>query len=219
MAEALPRRDSGAVLLDISIAMGAATPEWPGDTPFACAWSWRIAAGASVNVSALTTSPHVGTHADAPLHVRDAGAPSHELPLDAFMGPAIVCGTREREGVLSLDDLSGLPAHGPIERLLLRTGCSVSAGSFPPVWPALAPEAVRELARRGLRLLGVDSPSVDLRESTTLAVHHELFLAGAYNLENLNLHTVPDGEYELVALPVLIHGADAAPARAVLRAR
>ena len=55
---------------DITIAMGAGTPEWPGDTPFSCGWAWDMAAGASVNVGKVTTSLHVGTHADAPLHER-----------------------------------------------------------------------------------------------------------------------------------------------------
>lgn len=206
-------------LRDISIAMGAGTPEWPGDTPFQCAWSARIAAGASVNLSALTTSPHVGTHADAPLHVREGAAAAETLPLAAFAGPAIVCGTRVRTGPVELDALEDLPADGPIERLLLRTGCSVAAGRFPQTWPALTPSAVRALCARGLRLLGVDAPSVDARESTTLETHHALFDAGAVNLENLDLRAVPHGAYELIALPLLVCGADAAPARAVLRPR
>ncbi|HEX6536390.1 MAG TPA: cyclase family protein [Gemmatimonadaceae bacterium] len=206
------------MLRDISIAMAAGTPEWPGDTPFSCRWTWERARGESVNVSAITASPHVGTHADAPLHVRDGWPASHELPLDAFAGHAVVYGVPGEPRPLGLDDLAGLPG-GRIERLLLRTGRSVAEGIFPHAWPALTPDVVRALLARGLRLLGVDAPSVDARESTTLEVHHALFEGGAYNLENLDLRGVPDGEYDLFAFPVKVHGADAAPARAVLRAR
>ncbi|HEU4642255.1 MAG TPA: cyclase family protein [Gemmatimonadaceae bacterium] len=204
------------MLHDISIAMGAGTPEWPGDTPFSCRWTWEMARGESVNVSAVTTSPHVGTHADAPLHVRDGWPASHELPLDAFAGRAVVCTVPEDARVIGLDDLAGLPG-GRIERLLLRTGRSIAGGIFPHAWPALAPEVVRALLGRGLVLLGVDAPSVDARESTALEVHHALFEGGAYNLENLDLRGVADGEYELYAYPVKVHGVDAAPVRAVLR--
>lgn len=206
------------MLRDISIAMGAGTPEWPGDTPFSCRWTWEMARGESVNVSAITSSPHVGTHADAPLHVHDGWPASHELPLDAFAGRAVVRSVPEGADAVGLDDLAGLPG-GRIERLLLRTGRSVAGGIFPHAWPALTVEAVRALLGRGLRLLGVDAPSVDARESTTLDVHQALFEGGAYNLENLDLRGIADGEYDLYAFPVKVHGADAAPVRAVLRAR
>lgn len=194
-------------LRDISIAVGPDTPAWPGDTPYSCGWTWRMARGDSVNVSAITSSPHVGTHADAPFHVDDAWAASDALPLDVFLGPAIVCG---------IDDLDRLP-DGPVPRLLVRTGGSIAGGRFPDRWPALGTDRVRALLGRGLRLLGVDAPSVDLRESTTLDVHRALFAGGAYNLENLDLSGVPDGTYDLAALPLRIVGLDAAPVRAVLR--
>jgi arylformamidase len=101
--------------------------------------------------------------------------------------------------------------------LLLRTGRSIAGGTFPESWPSLSPAAARELLARGLRLLGTDAPSVDPRSDTELAVHHELFRGGASILENLDLHAIPDGTYELTAYPLKIAGADAAPVRAVLR--
>ncbi|MEJ7809731.1 MAG: cyclase family protein [Gemmatimonadaceae bacterium] len=206
------------VLRDVSIILGTGTPEWPDDTPYSCGWTWAIANGASVNVSAYTASPHVGTHADAPLHVRDGWIASHELPLDAFVGPAQVCGVVAGRAALGVRDLTGLPPGGRIERLIVRTGHTIARGTFPAWWPALTPEAVDELVGRGLRLLALDAPSVDARESTALEVHVALFSAGAFNLENLDLRGVPDGAYELLALPLRIEGLDAAPARAVLRA-
>jgi arylformamidase len=202
-------------LRDISIVVRPGTPEWPGDTPYSCRWTWQMAAGASVNVSLFTMSPHIGTHADAPLHVRDGRPASDSLTAEAFLGPAIVVGLEGTDGPVDVDALSPrLPRR--VERLLLRTGRTIAAGMFPATWPALTPASVRWLAARGLRLLGVDAPSVDDRESKTLDTHHALFDAGASILENLDLRGVSDGRYELIALPLRIAGLDAAPVRAVL---
>lgn len=202
---------------DISIPMGASTPEWPGDQPFSCGWTQTLAGGGSVNLSAITTSPHVGTHADAPLHVRDGWPASHEVPLSPFAGRAIVCTVDASLETIEMSHLRALPSSGRVERLLLRTDCSVASGRFPERWPVMSVSAIRSLLQRGLVLLGVDTPSVDPRYSKTLEVHHELFGGGAFNLESLDLRGVDDGEYELVAYPVLLHGVDAAPVRAVLR--
>jgi arylformamidase len=202
-------------LHDISVLTGAWTPEWPGDTPFSCGWTARIADGSSVNLTAITSSPHVGTHADAPLHVADGGAGAESLPLDAFIGRALVVDVSGPPRDLGTEWAERLP--NGTARLLLRTGASIASGTFPADWPALSAEAAEVLVRRGLRLLGVDAPSVDRRESKTLAVHHALFGGGAQVLENLDLREISDGEYELSAAPVKWAGVDAAPVRAVLR--
>lgn len=203
-------------LRDISVLVDAGTPEWPGDVPWSCGWTLRIAEGAAINLSSTAGSPHVGTHADAPMHVHDGWAASDALPLDAFLGPALVLDVSGSAGghiVLAPDDarLAG------VERLLLRTGHGIATGRFPERWPVLHAATAAALAARGLRLLGVDAPSVDERESKTLAVHHALFGGGAYILENLDLRDVPEGRYELLALPQRLAGLDAAPVRAVLR--
>jgi arylformamidase len=204
------------VIRDISIALREGTPEWPGDTPYACRWASLIANGESVNVSAVIGSPHVGTHADAPVHVHDGWPGSHELPLDAFVGDATVVDVSAMPGIIEASDLAyDADEHG--ERLLLRTGRTIAGGQFPAEWPTLSEACVRTLVGRGLRLLGVDAPSVDPRDSKTLPVHHMLFSANAYILENLDLRRVPPGPYELIALPLKLMSLDAAPVRAVLR--
>ena len=205
------------MLHDISIAVRPGTPEWPGDTPYSCGWSWAMSRGASVNVSTLTTSPHVGTHADAPLHVRDGWPGVDELPLAAFHGPAVVVDASGARGAIGLAELERAGAPHGVERLLLRTGRTIADGSFPEGWPVLDDACVRALLAAGLRLLGVDAPSVDERESKNLPVHHALFGAGACVLENLDLRDVPAGPHELIAFPVKLVGLDAAPVRAVLR--
>jgi arylformamidase len=203
-------------LRDISITLAAGTPEWPGDTPYSCGWTWQIAEGASVNVSAYTTSPHCGTHADAPLHVRDGWPAADAMPLEVFAGAARVVTVDPAPRTLELSDIPALGV-GRIERLLLRTSCSIAGGTFPVAWPVLSLEAVSALMERGLRLLGVDAPSVDPRESKELPVHQALFAGRAYILENLDLRGVADGTYDLIALPVKLAGLDAAPVRAALR--
>ena len=204
------------MLYDVSVAVRVGTPEWPGDAPFDCGWTARISDGASVNLSATSGSPHVGTHADAPLHVHDGWPASDALPLGAFLGDALVLDVSDAgAGPLSLgpDD----PRLDGVERLLLRTGRTIATGRFPADWPVLSTQFATALAQGGVRLVGVDAPSVDARESKSLEVHRALFAGGAFVLENLDLRDVPEGRYELIALPQRLVGLDAAPVRAVLR--
>lgn len=210
------------VLHDLSVVLRPGTTEWPGDRPYECGWTLRMAEGASINLGWMATSPHVGTHADAPLHVLPGAPGAEAFPLDVFGGPATVIelppGAMARATAgganVELADLEPLlPAH--MERLLVRTGVDAASG-FPTAWPALSPRCVQALCARGLRLLGVDAPSVDPRESKTLDTHRTLFGAGAYNLENLDLRDVPPGRYVLAAYPMRLEGLDAAPVRAVL---
>ena len=204
------------MLHDISVAVRVGTPEWPGDAPFACGWTARIADGSSVNLSCVGGSPHVGTHADAPLHVQDGWPAADALALEAFVGEALVVDVSDApDGPLALE-ASDARLDG-VTRLLLRTGRTVATGTFPHGWPVLRADVAEALAARGLRLLGVDAPSVDERTSSTLAVHRALFRGGACVLENLDLRGVPGGRYELIAPPQRLVGLDAAPVRAVLR--
>ena len=211
-----PAVDRDQRWIDISIRVDASTPEWPGDTPFSCRWTWDVARGDSVNVSTIGGSPHVGTHADAPFHVDPFGATADAMPLSAFAGPATVVDATGHDGPLSLDQL-GVDVDLVAPRLLLRTGRSIATGTFPEVWPWLAPSAAGELVRHGCRLLGVDAPSVDSRDSKTLEVHRTVFSGGAFVLENLDLSEVTPGDYYLTAFPIRLAGLDAAPVRAVLR--
>lgn len=199
--------------------LGPGTPQWPGDTPYTCGWPSTIAGGRAVNVSSITTSPHVGTHADAPLHVRDGWPGTHELSLDAYFGPATVVDVSSLSEEISIDMLDALSPETDVERLLLKTNRSIAGSTFPEEWPSLSESCARTLLGRGLRLLGVDCPSVDLLESKHLPVHHMLFAGNASILENLDLRRITPGDYELIAFPLKIMALDAAPVRAVLRDR
>lgn len=182
----------------------------------------RTENGESVNLASVTTSLHVGTHADAPLHVQAGWPASEGLTLSAFVGHAEVIAVPAFHDVardLDVALIVSLVGETPAPRLLLRTGFSIADGDFPADWPTLTPEAAGWLVSRGVVLWGVDAPSVDRRESKTLPVHHALLGHGAFVLENLDLRTVTPGRYELLAPPIAVHGADAAPVRAVLRGR
>lgn len=165
-----------------------------------------------MNLGRLTTSLHNGTHADAPLHVREGGAPVDRLPLRAFMGPAVVV---DAPAVLEADpgELGRLVPRR--HRVLLRWGRTDHA-SFPERVPPLPPAWVRRLAERDVPLIGTDLPSLDPVDSRELPAHGACVEAGIQILENLVLADVEPGRYELRALPLRLEGADASPVRAVL---
>ena len=203
-------------LIDISILVNEFTAEWPGDTPFSCQWTWEMARGDSVNVSCINGSPHVGTHADAPFHVDPTWPASEALALEAYTGPVTVIDVTNQPGVVSREAL-GVLDRLPPERILLRSGQTIADGRFPEQWPWLDESAAQALVDRGLKLLGVDAPSVDARDSKSLGVHRIIFKGGCAVLENLDLRHAPAGDYHLTAFPIRFAGLDAAPVRAVLR--
>lgn len=203
-------------LWDISPPVHAGSPVFPGDTPYQQQWAAQIAPGCPVNVSAITLSPHLGAHADAPLHYDPQGAAVGELDLQVFIGPcrvihALDCGRLVRPEHLARA-LHDLP-----ERVLVRLYNHMPQDAFDPALPAFAPETIALLADRGVRLVGTDSASVDPADSKTLDAHQVLRQRGLRVLENLLLDEVPEGDYELIALPLKLMSADASPVRAVLR--
>ena len=202
-------------LWDISPAVHAGTPVFPGDTPYRQQWCATIAPGCPVNVSAITLSPHVGAHADAPLHYDAGGAAIGELPLAPFLGPcrvvhAIGCGPLVEWHHLA-HALAGLPP-----RLLVRT-CAKAPTQWDAQLTGYAPDTIERLADLSVLLVGIDSASIDPADSKTLDSHQVVRRRGLRVLENLVLDAVPEGDYELIALPLRLTTADASPVRAVLR--
>jgi arylformamidase len=203
-------------LRDISPPVHAGSPVFPGDTPFSLAWAARIAPGCPVNVGTLTLSPHTGAHADAPLHYDDAGAAIGEVALEPFLGRcrvihAIGCGPLLRWEHLAHAAV-GLPS-----RVLVRTYAQAPVDRWDPGLAAYAPETVERLADLGVVLIGIDTASIDPAASKTLASHQVIRRRGLRVLENLVLDDVPEGDYELIALPLKLTTADASPVRAILR--
>jgi arylformamidase len=202
-------------LYDVSLPLSTKLAGWPGDEPYKFAWTCTKAGGASVNVGQLSCSIHTGTHVDAPYHFDDAGITTERLPLTAYLGPARVVNVMDRP-LIRRSDLAGVNLEGT-PRLLLRTGTWKDTERFPVTIPVLEDDVPAWLAERGVILLGLDVPSVDILDSKTLPIHHALGRHGICILESLDLSAVPEGVYELIALPLKIVGGDGSPVRAVLR--
>lgn len=200
-------------VLDISRPVSDATACWPGDTPFAFRLAWKQADGASVNVGGITASVHTATHCDAPFHFDSNGPTVEQLPPDVFLGPAWVVDVRGTDSWLSR--LQGLDLAGA-PRVLFRTGGWPDTTRFPESVPVMEATLPAWLASRGVRLIGVDVPSVDPLDSKTLDNHHALGRGGIAIVEGLWLDDAPPGRYEFVGLPLKLVGADGSPLRAVL---
>ena len=204
------------ILYDLSPRIGPELPVWPGDTPFATRSVLRLGDDSPVNLSSLVTTPHLGAHADAPIHTEPRGSGIDGVDLQAYVGPCRVLELVPRDGLLWPDDLPDVDlAEAP--RLLLKTSSIRDRSSFPQDFAAVSPALAHHLATGGIRLLGIDTPSVDPFSSKSMEAHHALLGQNVAILEGLLLEPVPPGLYELIALPLPLVGLDASPVRAVLR--
>lgn len=208
-----PPSDEAGAWIDVSPLVSTETGVWPGDQPLTVRWLARLAAGDPVNLSAITLSPHLGAHVDAPAHFLAGGSSIDQLPLAPFLGPARlvdVSGARDSAGAIPAAALGSLAPPAP-PRLLLRT----RRGTAPPA--PLSAEAVAAIAGAGLWLVGIDGASVDPPASAALTQHQRLAAAGVQVLVGLELDRVPAGMVELIALPLRWAGLEASPVRAVVR--
>ena len=205
-------------LWDISPPVSPGSPVFPGDTPYQQDWSATLAPGNPVNVSRITMSPHVGAHADAPLHYDAAGAPIGAVDLDPYLGPCRVIHAIGVGELIAWEHLKHA-AQGIPPRVLVRTYLHMPVDRWDPHLAAYAPDAIERLASFGVKLVGIDTASIDPADSKTLDSHQVIRRLGLRVLENLVLDDVPEGDYELIALPLKLMTADASPVRAVLRER
>lgn len=203
-------------LWDISPAVRLGVPVWPGDTPFTVERAWVMADGCPVNVARITLSPHTGAHADAPSHYHPDGAPVGGLDLDAYLGPCRLVDVAGTGPLVRPEAVAAAVADRP-PRVLLRTYARSPRDRWDPAFTAVHPDTVDLLAANGVRLVGVDTPSLDPQDSKRMAAHHRARAHGLAILEGLVLDSVPPGDYELIALPLKLVDLDAAPVRAVLR--
>jgi len=207
---------SNEQIWDISAAVDAQSPVFPGDTPYTQKWSWTLSAQCPVNVSEITLSPHVGTHADAPLHYDSDSAAAGHLSLTPFIGPCRVLHILRDDGLIYPDDIAGAMAGCP-PRLLVRSCQRACTSDWSETFASFAPETLDLLHRHGIVLIGIDTPSIDPATSKSLESHQRIRQYDMRVLENLVLDHVPLGDYELIALPLKWTSADASPVRAVLR--
>jgi arylformamidase len=214
-------------IFDISRALSFGLAPWPGDTPFHFELKWKMAEGATVNVGAINMGVHNGTHADATFHVDPSGDTIERMPLEAYIGDAVVIdltelfrktgGERDTTREINVADLDASSAR--IERaprILLKTEIWKDSKVFPDWIPVIAPDVPEWLRERKVKLLGLDLPSVDAIDAKKLTNHYALAAARIAIIESLDLSEVEAGIYHLSALPLKIAGGDAGPVRAIL---
>jgi arylformamidase len=202
---------------DVSRAMRAGMPVWPGDPPVAVRPVARIGEdGASSNVSLWSFSSHAGTHVDPPLHFVPGAPGADALDLGVLCGPCRVMDLSSEDGHITARLLEG--GAGDDERILLKTRNSARPrDAFHEDFTAITPDAARWLVDHGVRLIGTDGPSIEAFGSEDFAVHHTLLENAVVVVEGLALADVAPGRYEMICAPLKWKDADGAPARVLLR--
>lgn len=203
-------------LWDISPSLSSETPTWPGDTPFREERVWTYGPECPVNVGRITLSPHTGAHVDAPLHYSADGAAIGEVGLDVYIGPCRVLHCLDSGELVQPGQLEGR-LHEVPERVLLRTYRQAPLTTWDSNFTAVAKETIDLLASLGVRLIGIDTPSLDPQQSKTMDSHGAVARHHMAILEGIVLDEVPEGDYELIALPLRFAHLDASPVRAILR--
>ncbi len=217
------------MVYDITRVLTSRTAVFPGDTPVSIMPTLQMRAGDSCNVTAITMSAHAGTHVDAPRHYNDDGVGIDAVPLDVLIGRARVI-TLDVDRVITVADLQQALKVARVpdaecamgesfpKRLVIHTRASnLPDEDWDDAFVYFDPEAADWLGANGLVLIGTDAPSVDPAASKDLPAHQAFLAHGVTIVENLRLGGVPDGDYELIALPLKIADNDAGPARVVLR--
>ena len=199
---------------DISPAVDEHAEVFPGDTVYSQQLHFSLSPDCPVNVNCITLSPHTGAHADAPMHYANGEAAIGAVDLHAYLGPCRVIHCLDGGPLVEPRHIAHALHNLPV-RVLLRTSriASQSWTSF----SAIAPATLALLAGKNTVLVGIDTPSVDPASSQDLPCHQLLLAYGLRVLENLVLDDVPEGDYELIALPLKLTRADASPVRAILR--
>ena len=200
---------------DISPPVDEHAAVFPGDTAYSQRLHFALSPDCPVNVNSITLSPHTGAHADAPMHYVNGGTTSGELDLTPYLGPCRVIYCIDCGPLVLPEHIAHALNEDLPPRVLLRTSrtASQSWASF----TAIAPKKLAQLATKNVALVGIDTPSVDPADNQILPSHHKLLANDMRVLEYLVLDDVPEGDYELIALPLKLMRADASPVRAILR--
>ena len=201
--------------IDITQTISTRIATWPGDTPFEYELTATKEEGGAANVGTIKASLHTGTHADAPFHYVNEGKTLDMLDVNMYIGRAKVVSVLGASEI-GREELEGFDLTG-VERLLIKTVDTSTPEKFPERINTLRENIGPFLKEKGIFLIGTDQNSVDAIDSKELLAHHSLFNNDVYILENLVLENVEPGDYDLIALPLKIEGADGSPIRAVLR--
>jgi arylformamidase len=208
-----------AKIFDVTVPLSARVPTFPGDPRFQIEATHRMADGEPYNVSRLVLGTHTGTHVDAPYHFDAEGATVDALPLEILIGKARVMELHVRERI-DRADLEAVDLRDDL-RLLFKTRMSgqLRQAEFQEGFVYFTAEAAAYLVQIGIKLVGIDYLSVEKFGSRDYPAHHAFLQAGVVIVEGLDLSDVEPGDYDMTCLPLLIEGADGAPARVILRPR
>lgn len=200
----MPVRDGGLV--------------YPGNPEIRIEQQQAISRGAGANVSSIAFGSHTATHVDAPKHFSDAGTPVDRLSLDDLIGPAALFRFDDTVKAITRKDLErrNIAGHTRVLFATRNSRLQVEFDKFVPDYTYVAPDAAEYLVSLGVRVIGVDYLSVEQFHSGHHLTHHALLDNSVIIIEGLQLRDIPEGEYELICLPLKIIGCDGAPARAVL---
>ena len=208
-------------IYDVSVALSADTPTYPGDPSINISQFFSLANGDPANVSVIHFGAHSGTHVDAPAHFLGAGARVDSLPLETLIGRVQVVEVPPTMDNINAEFIEKHCYPGET-RILFKTRNSSfwnNAAAFRSDYTSLEAGAARELARLGVKLVGIDYLSIEKFGAETFETHHALLSQDIVIVEGLDLRQISAGPYELICLPLRIAGGsgDGAPARVVLR--
>ena len=203
---------------DISPEVSEKTAVFPGDRPYRRTVAQVFSKGDSLVLSSLQTTVHLGAHADAPSHYHPLGKDISERPLHYYLGPCQVVAVHLPRGRRIMPDDLNL-GQISAKRLLFKTGSFPNPDHWNDDFNSLSPQLIEALATRKVVLVGIDTPSIDPEDSKALESHQAVYRRDMAILEGLSLEQVPEGVYDLVALPLRLKGADASPVRAILLKR
>ncbi len=210
-------------IIDISPVISPRLAVFPGDTPLTREVAFDTKRGDAITLSALRATVHLGSHADAPSHYGLDGRTMEEQPLALYWGPCEVVRVRRRAGAnaqtrVARGDLDVQANWVPsTARVLIATGSAPDCEKWSANFQGLEPALVDWLADAGVRLVGIDTPSVDPADSKDLPAHARFFARDVSIIEGLVLAQVEPGRYELCAMPLKLEGFDGSPVRAALR--
>jgi arylformamidase len=201
-------------LIDISPTLSERLAVWPGDQEFRRKVSLSLAAGDNIGLSSIQSTVHLGAHADAPIHYSQNGQGISDRALAPYLGACQVIRVALPRGSRIRPEHIEDPIQAP--RVLFQTGSYPDPENWNSDFCSLSPELIDFLAQAQVCLVGLDTPSIDPYDDRELRSHQRVAQHDLSVLEGLVLEHVPAGLYSLIALPLKIEGADAAPLRAAL---
>ncbi|MBS1688360.1 MAG: cyclase family protein [Bacteroidetes bacterium] len=204
--------------IDVSATIFDGMVRWPTDPAVHIYKAEEIGKdGAEANVTGISTTAHVGTHVDAPLHFYKDGADVASIGLDKLVGHARVIEIKDKEKI-SLEEIKDIPIEKG-DRILFRTRNSDADWTNKPFtedYVYLSTEAANYLVSKEVNCIGVDYLSLGSKENDP-EVHRAVLGASIVIIEGLVLKDILAGEYEMICLPLKIKDSDGGPARVIIR--